>query len=357
MEYPVIVFVDDEPSVLNALRRLLRLSHRDWKMHFFRSPLLALDALPALEPWVVVADKRMADMDGGVLLQQIAELMPETIRVLLSGDARLDSAMQGAVVAHFVLRKPFERETIDHLLTRSRVLHQLPLSPLRRRQLGQMNGLPMLPRIYQQITRELEQDEPDVAVVADLIRKDQGLLSRVMQLVNSPFFGFSSRTQEVEVAVMRLGLQTIQNLVLITELYHEGPSRLLKVGDHLMRDALLLAEQVGVVCDLRKVGKPVRNLAVISALLHNIGRLVLALHAERSTGEDPAAEHEMQLVGAYLLELWGFESEVVEAVQHQQDEVLPEGCESVAEILNLALKMKQGNVDEEQILKMSQDEH
>ncbi len=356
-EYPAIVFIDDEPSVLNALRRLLRLSHRDWKMHFFSSPVQALEALADITPWVVVADKRMAEMDGVVLLQQVAERMPETIRVLLSGDARLDSAMEGAMAAHFVLRKPFERETIDHLLTRSRVLHQLPLSSSRRRQLGQMNGLPVLPRVYQQITLELDQEEPDVAVVARLIREDQGLLSRVLQLVNSPFFGFSARTQEVEVAVMRLGLQTIHNLVLITELYQQGPSRLLKVGEHLMREALMLAEQVGSVCDLCNVSKPVRHLAVISALLHNIGELVLALHAESSVEKVSGDEHEMQLVGAYLLELWGFDSSVVEAVQHQRDEVLPEGCEPVAKILNMALQLKSCNVDDAQILKMVLDEH
>ncbi|GAA0687606.1 response regulator [Marinobacterium maritimum] len=357
MECPAIVFIDDEPSVLNALRRLLRISHRDWKMHFFSSPVQALEALADIAPWVVVADKRMAEMDGVVLLQQVAERMPETIRVLLSGDARLDSAMEGAVAAHFVLRKPFERETIDHLLTRSRVLHQLPLSLSRRRQLGQINGLPVLPRIYQQITLELDQEEPDVAVVASLIREDQGLLSRVLQLVNSPFFGFTARTQEVEVAVMRLGLQTIHNLVLITELYHQGPSRLLKVGERLMREALLLAEQVGTVCDLRKVSKQVRNLAVISGLLHNIGELVLALHAVPAEGDASIVEDEMQLVGAYLLELWGFESGVVEAVQHQRDEVLPEDSEPVAELLNMALKIKSGSADEAQILKMDQDEH
>ncbi len=347
MDSPAIVFIDDEPSVLHALRRLLRLSHRDWEMHFFSSPAEALAALAEIAPWVVVADKRMADMDGSELLHSVAERMPETIRVLLSGDARLDSAMQMSAAAHFVLRKPFERETLDDLLMRARVLHQLPLGSDRRRQLGQLNGLPVLPGIYQKITLELDKDEPDIAAVADLIREDQGLLSRVLQLVNSPFFGFSSRTLEVEVAVMRLGLQTIQNLVLIVELYQQDTGPALAVGQRLMRQAIQLAAQVGALCDLRAVGKPVRHLAITSALLHNVGLLVLSLHGSRDSGDGQAEPQETQLIGAYLLELWGFASEVVEAVQHQEDPVLPEECDVVTELLNTALKTQRGTFDEE----------
>jgi len=158
-------------------------------------------------------------------------------------------------------------------------------------------------------------------------------LSRVLQLVNSPFFGFNSRTHDVDVAVMRLGLQTIHNLVLIIELYQHDSPFPRALGDRLMREALLLAEQVGALCDSRGVSKNTRNLAVVSALLHNIGVLVL--------GDDPEEYH---LASAYLLELWGFESDVIEAVQHQGDLELPEDCEPVTEILNTAFRLRHGDL-------------
>jgi HD-like signal output (HDOD) protein len=342
MDSPGIVFIDDQSSVLNALRTMLKQSHRDWNMHFFSSPAEAQNNLSAISPWLVVASKHLADGDGATLLQQVAERVPEAIRVLLVDDAQPESALQGSTASHFVLRKPLERDAIEDLLIRARVLHQLPLSASRRRQLGQLNGLPVLPRIYQRITLELDKPEPDVAAVAALIREDQSLLSRVLKLVNSPFFGFSSRTAEVEVAVMRLGLQTIHNLVLITELYHQDASPQLKAGDRLMRDALLLAEQVGVVCAARNVSRTVRNQAVISALLHNLGCLVLALHENSQSDSDKPTRQEISILSAYLLELWGFESEVVEAVLHQEDELLPDDCDQQTRILNIALKMQRG---------------
>ncbi len=335
MNAPCIVFVDNEPGVLNALRRLLRLSHRDWDMHFFSSPVQALDQLDSLTPWVVVADRHMSEMDGIELLGHVADTAPEAIRVLLSGDAQMESAIRATAAAHLVIRKPFEREVIDDLLTRARVLHQLPLSGTLRSRLGQQESLPVLPEVYQQITHVLEQQEPDVAEVAELIRHDQVLLSRVLQLVNSPFFGFNSRTHDVEVAVMRLGLQTIHNLVLIIELYQHNSTVPRALGDRLMRDALLLAEHVGTLADSRGVSRNIRNLAVVSALLHNIGVLLLG-----------ADSQEYNLASAYLLELWGFESEVIEAIQHQLDPDLPYDCEPATEILNAAVKLQYGTLND-----------
>lgn len=332
MNAPVIVFVDNSSSVLSALKRMLRLSHRDWEMHFFSDPVQALEQLADLLPWVIVADRCLQEMDGIDFLQQAAVVSPQSVRVLFSGDAKVESALKATAAAHMVMRKPFEREVIDDLLTRARVLHQLPLSEKARASLGLLDNMPVLPGIYQQITQALEKDEPDVAEVAGLIRHDQVLLSRVLQLVNSPFFGFTTRTHDVDVAVMRLGLQTIHNLVLIIELYQPGQGSNGDTGSRLMREALLLAEQVGVLCDGRGVSKAVRNLAVISALLHNIGQLV---HV--------GGAREYPLVGAYLLELWGFESEVIEAVQHQLDDDLPDDCDAAVELLNTALKMQHGH--------------
>lgn len=331
MSTPTIVFVDDDPSVLNALKRLLRLSHRDWDMHFFSSSTQALEQLVDLSPWVVVADRRMSGMDGIELLERAAAVSPRSIRVLLTGDAQVESALKASAVAHIVIRKPFERDVIDDVLTRARILHQLPLSRDLRERLGHLNSLPVLPEVYQQITRALDKDEPDVAEVAAIIKHDQALLSRILHLVNSPFFGFNSRTHDVEVAVVRLGLRTIHNLVLIIELYQAGTGLDQATGNRLMREALFLAEGVGVLCDSREVSKSIRNQTVISALLHNIGQLVC--------GNE---QRDYQFVGAYLLELWGFESEVIEAVLHQLDDELPESCEIATELLNTVLKMQHG---------------
>ena len=132
--------------------------------------------------------------------------------------------------------------------------------------------------------------------------------------VNSPFFGFSSSAKDAETAVTRLGLQMIQHLVLIIELYQCAEPAYKTLGEELMQAALALAERVRVLCDQKQLEGSARNRCILAALLHNIGRLVL--YRLDPSGAAVMAE-QVPLAGAYLLELWGFEPELVEAVLHQ----------------------------------------
>lgn len=350
MESPVIFCVDDEPAVLGALRRLLRHSHRDWEVHTFTSAQEALAALEALQPWVIVTEQGLPDMEANALQHALSTRVPTAIRVILTGDTSRDRMLSSAIEAHSVIRKPFDREVLEEILTRARILHQMPLQPDTRGWLGRLRNLPILPEIYRSLTTELEKEEPDIREVAGLIGQDQALVSRVLQLVNSPFFGFGSRTNDIEVAVMRLGLQTIQSLVLVLELYRGDSHSVQRVADLLLHEALDLATQVGLVCDQRGLNKSTRNQCLVSALLHNIGQLVRLRQAQAEEPDRaPSKESllgEYELIGAYVLELWGFEPEIVEAVRHQLDDTLPEEAETATEILNLALRIIQGRDEE-----------
>ena len=66
-----ILFVDDEPNVLQGLRRMLRPQREEWEMTFVQNGAEAL-ALSERAPCdVIVSDMRMAPMDGVQLLAEI----------------------------------------------------------------------------------------------------------------------------------------------------------------------------------------------------------------------------------------------------------------------------------------------
>lgn len=89
-----ILFVDDEQSILNSLKRITR--ELNAECVFVTSGDEALK-LAQLEPFdVVVSDMRMPSMDGTQLLGRIAELYPECIRIVLSGYSEQDLIM-GAI--------------------------------------------------------------------------------------------------------------------------------------------------------------------------------------------------------------------------------------------------------------------
>ncbi len=76
-----ILFVDDEPQVLQGLRRMLHGQTREWELHFAASGAEALELMAAMSMVVIVSDMRMSGMDGVHLLGEVKRLYPETARV------------------------------------------------------------------------------------------------------------------------------------------------------------------------------------------------------------------------------------------------------------------------------------
>ncbi len=89
-----VLFVDDEPRVLDAIRRLLR---GKFEGRFAGSGPAALEVLAAEGPFaVVVSDMRMPGMTGIELLERVSQVAPDSIRMMLTGDA--DQATAAAAV-------------------------------------------------------------------------------------------------------------------------------------------------------------------------------------------------------------------------------------------------------------------
>jgi CheY-like chemotaxis protein len=90
-DLPRILCVDDDSSLLDGLRRSLR-GH--YNVETATEPTVALQSLKTIEAYaIVVSDQRMPVMDGVTFLSHIRALAPGTIRVLLTGQADMESAI------------------------------------------------------------------------------------------------------------------------------------------------------------------------------------------------------------------------------------------------------------------------
>ncbi len=99
-----VLFVDDEPQVLEGLRDLLRPQRMRWEMRFADTPEGALREMERHPADVVVSDLRMPGLKGTTLLALIEAWHPASKRIVLSGHVDTD----GEVRAHAVLAKPCE---------------------------------------------------------------------------------------------------------------------------------------------------------------------------------------------------------------------------------------------------------
>jgi two-component system, probable response regulator PhcQ len=89
---PVILFVDDDSSVTAALKRVV---HRQpWRVLEASSGEEALAVLAREDVAVIVADERMPGMSGSELLSRVRRTHPDTVRMVLTGQASLSAAIR-----------------------------------------------------------------------------------------------------------------------------------------------------------------------------------------------------------------------------------------------------------------------
>src|SRR5512140_2856250 len=113
-----ILFVDDEPRLLEGLERMLRPQRKHWNMHFALGADQALYLLDQKKVDVVVTDMRMPGMDGADLLQRVQSRYPDVVRIVLSGQFGAEAERRAAPVAHEFLTKPCTPETLKQSIER-----------------------------------------------------------------------------------------------------------------------------------------------------------------------------------------------------------------------------------------------
>jgi putative nucleotidyltransferase with HDIG domain len=327
-----ILFVDDEPHVLSGLQRLLRGFRSEWEMEFFSNGRDALARLAVAPFDVIVTDMRMPDMDGAELLTNVRAIYPDIVRICLSGYSSVESAMKVVGLAHQYLSKPCEPGLLKATIVRACALRDHLHDPLLRQALSRMENVPSLPTNYQAIIAELNNAEPSVGKVGEIVAQDMAMTAKILQLVNSSFFGLGRRVTSAKDAAALLGLTTIRGLVLSAGIF----SYLDRGGcgdfsvDALLEHSLAVASTAKAIAASMTKERDLIDDAFVAGLLHDIGKLVLAANFKNEYGRVvheacasglPATTIEAERfgashadVGAFLMDLWGLPSPLVEAI-------------------------------------------
>lgn len=109
---PTLLCVDDEPNILSSLRRLFRPA--GYRILIATSGVDGLAQMAAEKVDLVISDMRMPEMNGAQLLAQVRELYPDTIRILLTGYADIESTVaainQGEIYRY--ISKPWDEHNV-----------------------------------------------------------------------------------------------------------------------------------------------------------------------------------------------------------------------------------------------------
>jgi HD-like signal output (HDOD) protein/CheY-like chemotaxis protein len=333
-EYPVmkrILFVDDETNILDSLRTLLRKQRKEWAMTFVTSGQEALAEMLAAPFDVIVSDMRMPKMDGAALLRQVQQDYPHVIRIVLSGQTEQDVARRMVHVAHQFLSKPCEGRELQQTIERACSLQALLEQPALRQLVGRMGQLPVKPTVYTRLLEVLQSPGSSMSDAAAVIERDMSTSAKLLQVVNSAFFGLANRVGDVRTAVSYLGLEMVKMLALSVEM-RESQGQLRSFPGFSL-DAIQEHGLVAARIARRLLPDKIRAQDAFSAaMLEDVGILVLMSRmpdafaqavAEARESRRPLHDVETERlgvghaeIGAYLLGIWGLPYPIVEAVAH-----------------------------------------
>lgn len=332
-----ILFVDDELSVLEGLRAVLRSQRREWDMVFALGGVPALELLRTERFDVVVTDMRMPVVDGAEVLQQTKDLQPHAVRIVLSGQTDVETAMKTVFTAHQFLAKPCECEQLRRVVQRACGLNDLVSSEELRRLAGDVSFLPAPPRTYLAISRALANETCTTREVAAIVERDPALCAKVLQVINSAFFGLPRSVSSVAQAIGYLGTLTLRNLALAMETVQASKGAKLPLSPEQLLDFQTNSLLVGLLGRHWYAGDRHRaEEAFIAGMLRDMGHWLLAIR-KPMPDEDPDCH---AALSAYLLGLWGIPHAVLEPVAfHEHPERVEHAELDVVDVVHLADRM------------------
>jgi HD-like signal output (HDOD) protein len=326
-----ILFVDDDALISEAMQRMLHHMRADWDMRFAGSGAQALQMLADAPADVVVSDMRMPGMNGAQLLNEVSRLYPKSVRLILSGYADMEMILQCISGTHQFLAKPCSSEVLKKVILRALEMDAWVNNDQLKMLVSRLGALPTLPTLYFEIIREIQSPSATLDKVGNIIARDPAMTAKMLQLVNSAFFGLHRKLTDPTEAVLQLGLETIKSLVLILHVFAElKTSEATRIPiQKLWHHSLATGATARRIAIWERQDKTLTEECFTAGLLHDIGRLMLlsnlpdeyAAVTRRSQQERiPIVEAEREVfgtthaeVGGYLLGLWGLPISLVEA--------------------------------------------
>jgi HD-like signal output (HDOD) protein len=335
-----LLLVDDDPGVLFGLRRVLDRYRGEWQVVTATVAERALELVTDQSFDVVVSDTLSLAGTGRPLLEEVQRQCPATVRVLITSSPSPEAALRALPCAHQVLSKPCGSVQFEQKLVEICWLGDLVADAAVREVVGGLSTLSARPAIYDRLRAALAQPHTDLVQVGRLVESDMAVVAKVLQVVNSSFFGLARQMVNVGQAVAYLGTDALEAMVLSASFGGlAGPATRVEGFDP---DAVQAAAEDRALRARAAAPTALRDSAFTAALLSEIGQLVLACARPREFAQvlaEAGAGHPLETVeqglwgfdhgrvGAYLLGLWGLPVNVVHAVAYHHE---PCGCELCA---------------------------
>ena len=168
-------------------------------------------------------------MDGALLLDCIKDRYPQIVRIILSGQSEKEAVLRSIAPAHQYLAKPCDIRELKLRLNQAFASRDLVTNPVIAAAIARLRSIPSLPAIYNELTVALRSETASLGQIEQIIARDIGMASKILQLANSAFIGVHGRVSSLRQAVSLIGIETVRQEVR----GRQFPSRL--VGSQRLR--------------------------------------------------------------------------------------------------------------------------
>ncbi|MFN3781510.1 MAG: HDOD domain-containing protein, partial [Candidatus Kapaibacteriota bacterium] len=216
---PSILFAVDNDKLLKELISITIPLRDEFDCFFAENGEKAIQLLANNKMDIVFSSTEIVLSSGANLLQEIKRLFPETIRFALVKNLETSAVARTSQYVHQFVTLPLTKENLKERI--NNILHIQ--SFLRNEKVEELikntTTLPSLPEIYIQIEEEVAKKDFSLNKIANLISKDPNLTAKILQIVNSAYFGLRSEITNINYALTYLGVNVIKSLVFYIHLF------------------------------------------------------------------------------------------------------------------------------------------
>ncbi len=324
-----ILFVTNDLAFEKKLHESLQACFDVWKIEFARSTSDALNMLSQKQYDSIITDINIAGMDGFQFLNIVSQMNPGVVRFAFSDNKASHQTIRSTNLVHQMIPR---NGNIDNLFTtveRVCCLRDRLLDPQLRNIITSIKTLPSVPLLYNRLVRELDSENASSQAIGEIISQDAAMTSKILQLVNSAFFGLPDNVSNPQRAVSLLGFNTVKALVLGIHIFaqYQGQSNRLISIERMWKHSLVVSNLSFKIAREIGLNSQDQEDTRIAGVLHDTGKLlffnipgffqkvipgkngIMTIESEYNVLKTSHEE-----MGAYLLGMWGLPNVILEAV-------------------------------------------
>ncbi len=331
-----ILLINDNDKTRSHIEELLKTIKNEGELFFSKNGTDALAKLDNTNLNIVISDIQSPQVDGKEFLDVIKNKYPSLIRVVLfEQENQMDLLLKSIASAHKYISKPVELEQFRTILTEANQLYNLLDNENLRAIINRIDKFPLLPQTYIDIEDELNKEHFSLQRISEIVHSDIFISTRILQVVNSPFFCLPRNVTDIKQAVNLLGITMIKSLILYVQIFnsYEGNMRVENLHKEIWNHSLKVANNAKLLSSNLGDKKDIET-AYIAGLLHDIGKIIIINtedfiyeilelmkleNIEYNDAEKKLLGTTHSEIGAYLLSLWGLPKVIIESVLHHHN--------------------------------------